>query len=363
MRAKPHPREVERLAALRSFGVLDTPRDQRFDKIVELAAELCQAPIAVINLIDEHRQWFKSEVGLGVRETPLETSLCAHVILQPGLTVIPDTLADARMRDNPLCLGAPNLRFYAGAVLETDDGLPLGTLCILDHQPRDLSDQQRRVLSTLAEQVMSQLQLKRQLRKAQELSEEVDHRVRNSLSLVQAFLMVQSRQIEDEDSKRMLGLASARVSSIAQIHDQLHRSGSLTEVDLHEFVTRLAASLGQHAPENVTISVDMPTMIARAREGTNIGILLNEFITNAFRHAFPDGRAGHVSVKGERRNHGLALSIADDGVGLPEGFDPEKASGLGMRLARSLVKQFGGELNWATGRSGTAFTFHLPLQR
>ena len=100
MLAPLHPRQHERLTALHSLGILDTPREPKYDEIVELVAEICEAPIAVINLIDEKRQWFKAEVGLGVRETPLETSLCSHVILNPGVTIIPDTLADGRMCDN-----------------------------------------------------------------------------------------------------------------------------------------------------------------------------------------------------------------------------------------------------------------------
>ena len=114
MKAQYHPFEPARLAALRAYDVLDTPRESDFDDIVMLASRICEPPIAVINLIDETRQWFKAETGLGVRETPLDTSLCAHVILQEDFVEIPDTLADASMRDNPLCLADPGLRFYAG---------------------------------------------------------------------------------------------------------------------------------------------------------------------------------------------------------------------------------------------------------
>ncbi len=132
-----------------------------------LIAKLCDAPIAVINLIDQERQWFKAEVGLGVRETPLETSICSHVILTSGLTVITDTLDDPRMCDNPLCFSSPNLRFYAGVCLETDEGLPLGTLCVLDHKPRDLSELQKEVLAVLARQVMVQINLNLRLKEAE----------------------------------------------------------------------------------------------------------------------------------------------------------------------------------------------------
>ena len=114
--------EAKRLAALRSYGILDTPLEQGFDDVVRIAAYVCNAPISVINLIDDDRQWFKAEIGLGVRETPLDVSICAHAILQPGLFVVPDTTKDPRFASNPLVTGEPNLRFYAGALLETQIG-------------------------------------------------------------------------------------------------------------------------------------------------------------------------------------------------------------------------------------------------
>ena len=157
-----HPDEEDRLAALRRYKILDTPDEQDFDAITRLIARLCDAPIAVINLVDRDRQWFKSEVGLGVRETPLDISLCAHAILQPELLVVPDLREDERFRDNPLVTGDLSLRFYAGALLESDDGQPLGTLCVLDDKPRPgLTDVQRAVLLVLARQVVTQMELRR----------------------------------------------------------------------------------------------------------------------------------------------------------------------------------------------------------
>ena len=122
MKAATHPQQAERLAALYRYDILDTEREADFDDIVELAAELCGAKISVINLIDSDRQWFKAETGLGVRETPLETSICSHVILESDFVEIPDTQADTRTSDNPLCRDEPGLRFYAGALLKSRDG-------------------------------------------------------------------------------------------------------------------------------------------------------------------------------------------------------------------------------------------------
>ncbi|SDB34254.1 PAS domain-containing protein [Belnapia rosea] len=157
--------EAQRLSALESYGVLDTPPERAFDEVVELAAQLCAAPIAVVNLISERRQFFKAEIGLGVRETPLDVSICAHAILQPDLFVVTDTTQDPRFAANPMVTGAPHLRFYAGSLLKTEEGLPLGTLCVLDHKPRPegLTEQQAFALHVLARQVMAQLELRRAL--------------------------------------------------------------------------------------------------------------------------------------------------------------------------------------------------------
>ena len=155
--------EPERLAALRSYGILDTAPERAFDDIVHLAAQLLAAPIVAVNLIDAGRQWFKSEMGLGVREMPLDDSICKFALLETERLVVPDTLHDARFACNPLVTGGPGLRFYAGEVLRSPDGLPLGTLCVLDTTPRPegLTPLQAEILHTLAQQVQTQMELRK----------------------------------------------------------------------------------------------------------------------------------------------------------------------------------------------------------
>nr|WP_314437339.1 PAS domain-containing protein [uncultured Brevundimonas sp.] len=158
--------EAERLNALASYEILDTEPEQAFDEVVQLIARICEAPIAVVNLIDADRQWFKAEVGLGVRETPLATSFCAQALLLEDGMQVSDATTDVRFACNPLVTGEPYLRFYAGQLLKTQDGLPLGTLCVLDTKPRPegLTEVQAMALKTLAGQVMTQLELRRTLR-------------------------------------------------------------------------------------------------------------------------------------------------------------------------------------------------------
>jgi diguanylate cyclase (GGDEF)-like protein len=154
--------EAQRLKALHSYGVLDTAAEQAFDGIAKLAAICCEVPIALISLVDRDRQWFKSHLGLDTAGTLRGISFCAHAILTPErLMEVPDARQDERFAQNPLVLGDPHIVFYAGAPLVTPTGEAIGTLCIIDHEPRQLTDLQRRMLSGLAAQAVTQLELRR----------------------------------------------------------------------------------------------------------------------------------------------------------------------------------------------------------
>jgi two-component sensor histidine kinase len=263
LRAERHPRHDERIAALRDYDILDTAKESDFDDIVELASQLCGTPISVVNLIDTERQWFKAEVGLGVRETPLDTSLCSHAILEMDYMEIPDTLQDRRMQDNALCIGDPGLRFYAGALLQTPEGLPIGTLCVLDYQPRALNDLQRHALRVLAKQVMAQLDLRRALRRQELLAKEIDHRVKNSLTSVAGMVSLQIRRANDPALRAALDMVQQRLRTISLLHEELYSTRSQDEADLGRYVTTLRDMLQEGAPEGVRVEVDAARVIAR----------------------------------------------------------------------------------------------------
>lgn len=161
MKAAPLPHnEAERLAALYRYRILDTAAEEEFDDFTELAAHICGVPIALISLIDSDRQWFKSRVGVDVAQMPREIAFCSHAILDEGLFEVSDTREDGRFRDNPLVTGAPRIRFYAGTPLLTDNGQAIGTLCVIDTVPRELSPAQRKAMEALGRQVVRQLDLR-----------------------------------------------------------------------------------------------------------------------------------------------------------------------------------------------------------
>jgi GAF domain-containing protein len=173
MHAANSTQEKKRLKVLWEYEVLDTVPEELFDELTELAARICEAPIALISLVDEKRQWFKSRVGLDVTETSRDISFCAHAIKQPDLFIIPDAALDPRFADNPLVTTDPKIRFYAGAPLVTTDGYALGTLCIIDKVPRELRPDQKQALRILARHVVTQLELRhrsKQLHVAHETS-------------------------------------------------------------------------------------------------------------------------------------------------------------------------------------------------
>lgn len=153
--------EARRLKVLWQYDVLDTVPEELFDDLTELAARICEAPIALISLVDEDRQWFKSKVGVTVNETSRDISFCAHAIEQQDLFIIPDATKDLRFANNPLVTSDPKIRFYAGAPLVAPDGEALGTLCVIDKVPRDLRPEQKQALRVLARHVMTQLELRR----------------------------------------------------------------------------------------------------------------------------------------------------------------------------------------------------------
>ncbi|HYO53375.1 GAF domain-containing sensor histidine kinase [Archangium sp.] len=182
--APPHPQEEARLAALDTLEILDTLPETGFDDLTRLASQLCGTPIALVSLVDHYRQWFKSRVGLETPETPRDLAFCTHAILGEQLFVVEDTHRDERFHDNPLVTGGPHVRFYAGIPIKGLGGLNMGTLCIIDHEPRQLTPAQADALVVLGRQVEAQLLLRLRVRELERREEELRSQ-RDTLASVQ----------------------------------------------------------------------------------------------------------------------------------------------------------------------------------
>lgn len=180
MNAPLPPNEAERLKALREYQVLDTETEAAFDDLTRLAAEICDTPIALVSLVDTCRQWFKSRFGLEATETPRDLAFCAYTILKPEVLIVPDTLEDERFANNALVTSDPHIRFYAGTPLITQEGYSLGSLCVIDRVPRQLSEEQIESLKVLGRQVVAQLELRYKVNQLETSIQERD-RAQNEL--------------------------------------------------------------------------------------------------------------------------------------------------------------------------------------
>lgn len=184
--------EEARIIALQKYAILDTDPEQSFDDLTLLASYVCKTPMALISLVDEDRQWFKSRVGVDASETSRDIAFCSTAILQSDIFVVPDALADERFRDNPLVVSDPHIRFYAGAPLVNEDGLALGTLCVVDRTPRELAPDQKEALKALSRLVLAQLEFRRNLillKEALTDRTKEEHERQSELAHVQETLM------------------------------------------------------------------------------------------------------------------------------------------------------------------------------
>ena len=368
--------EARRLAAVRRYDILDTPVDGSFDRITALAAELFAVPISIISLVDRDRIWFKSHHGLDAQQVDRDPGLCASAILQAEPWVLNDARHDARSLANPLVACHLGLRFYAGVPLLTNDGFNLGTLCVIDREPRLVSEQQLAQLKKLATIVMDQMEVRLSarravselsqvvsekdaaLRRSEVMAREIDHRVMNSLQLVSSLLTMQSRGLGASEAAGQLSLAAGRVLAIARVHQHIYLSESVESTDCTEFLKRLCHDLSgmlrsDDLDDIVVEGVDCETPTARI---VPIGLIVNELVTNAAKHG-----AGRIAVSlGDAGSEGYSLSVSDDGAGLPPDFDPASAGGLGMKVVSAMVQQLGGRLLFGSGSGdgarGTRFT-------
>jgi two-component sensor histidine kinase len=348
--------ESLRMAAVRRYDILDTPPDGSFDRITALAARLFDVPISIISIVDHDRIWFKSHHGLDVKQIGRDAGLCASAILSPEPWLLPDAAKDVRSLANPLVAGDFGLRFYAGVPLTTHDGHSLGTLCVIDREPRAIAQRQVDDLKDLASVVMDQLELRLSARRAvahaEIMGREIEHRVMNSLQFVSGILSLQSRAASEPEAQQQLTIAANRVAAIGRVHRNFGLDDPSDAVACLPYLRRLCADLSGLAHADIEVNgtdADIP-----ASQILPIGLIVNELVTNAAKHG--TGR-GKIKVELARAGGGYKLSVCDDGDGLPPSFDPAQTRGLGMKIVLSLAKQMSGKLTATANPAGKGACF------
>lgn len=341
-----HPDEQRRLATLRGYGLPEVVKGAEFDDIVNLASQICEAPVSLMSLVEVDRQWFAATCGTELTETTLDKSVCSHAILEDEITEIPDTLLDPRTADNPLCHDGTDMRFYAGAPLVAPDGMPIGTLCVLDTKPRRLTPLQRETLRVLGRQVMAQLELRRNVALGDVLRREMDHRVKNSLTMVGSLVRMYRRTAQTPEAEAAFDAVERRLSAISSLHRELHSTSQEDRVPLKSFLGRVLDYLRVEAPSNVTLSLEADHGNVASAEAAVIGSVVSEFVANAFKYAFPNGASGEVKVVVKMGPDGFAQMVcSDNGVGLKQAASQSaSADALGAKLIKASAEQINADI-------------------
>ena len=314
--------ETDRLAALRRYRILDTEPEQRFDDLALLASHICGTPMALITLVDEHRQWFKARVGVSVAETSRAISFCTHAIQERDLFVVCDATTDERFRDNPQVTGDSHIRFYAGAPLVTPDGHALGTLCVVDRTPRTLSPEQVQALDALRRQVESQLELRL-----------------NLYALEQAL----------EERDRIEGHQRALIADLRAAHDNVRRLSALMPLcSTCQFTITIPAD-----PSAIPTVTDGVTQVLQEKHWADddvmaVELALQEAVANAIRHGCAGDRTKQLQCSVACDESGeVVITVRDPGHGfdpaaVPDPLAPQnmlKSSGRGIFLINGLMDE------------------------
>jgi len=402
--------EEERIRTLEEYRILDTPPEPEFDALTELASSILGVPIALVSLVDRDRQWFKSKVGLPVSETAREVSFCGHAILEQDVFVVEDAGTDVRFHDNPLVLGDPQIRFYAGAPLRAWNGESIGTLCVIDQKPQTIDENKRRALRTLADMVVAQLELKRKNRELTvalqtieqqkaglihnskmsalgEMAGGMAHEINNPLTIISGHaarigMLLKGtdngdRNARVESAVAGIGKGVERISTIIRGLQMFSRDGSadpLEPCDLRQ-VVRDSLGLCQELFFNLSISLryvaPLEPMMVQCRPTQISQILLN--LLNNAKDAIRDLQGDRwIEIDLERMDSWIRIRVLDSGPGVPEDLryrifepffstkEPGKGTGLGLSVSRSLAVANHAELGICPDSGVSCFAMRFP---
>ena len=398
--------ELQRLAALKRYNILDTLPDDAFDDATKLVAYICGVPIAHISFIDENRQWFKSEIGIGVSEVPREISFCQYTILDSKMTEINDTLLNDRFKDDPNVTGGFNIRFYAGVPLTTPDGYNIGTLCAIDHEAKVLNENQRNALSIVAKHVITSLELStknNQLYTQRKIAERavlardsflanMSHEIRTPLNAIIGFTDLLAQTELDDTQRDYIGnVQIAGENLLLIVNDILDlskmESGNLPiesepfnlKKTLRHVYSLLKVKVQKEVEFNLFLDAELPDMVI-GDQGR-----LNQILVNLIGNALKFTNEGEVTVSVKKieeteDSYSFKFSIKDTGIGIAkdkletifERFTQGEESttrtfggtGLGLNIVKQLVELQKGEVHVkSTLNRGSEFFFTLSYKK
>lgn len=393
------PNEADRLQELRSLHILDTISEKAFDNLTRLASSICDTPIALVSLVDEGRQWFKSHHGLETRETPREIAFCSHAILQNELYEIKDSHADPRFADNPLVTAPPHVRFYAGAPLCTFEGFNVGTLCVIDHEPRELTDSQRESLQAIADQAVALMELRRALHLRSRLQADRDRRTeqvtrfayRSSHDLRAPALQVQNlakRARADFESCNaddlgeqlaMIEAASIKLLSFIDGTVEFNRAelvaGAVQPVDLQRLIDEVVEHVrATHDLRQIEVRIDIDGDIDLRSEYLRLRQMLIQLVSNSVKFSNHERQEGaFVRIRAHRDPLGARITVEDNGIGIPpeyhsqyfdlyQRFHPDVApgSGVGTSIVLRHAEAIGATVTLDSDCNGTRVDVLVP---
>ncbi|MEM6675155.1 MAG: GAF domain-containing sensor histidine kinase [Planctomycetota bacterium] len=383
--------EELRLGALAETGILDTGPEEDFDSVVRLVSQLLDVPIALVSLIDRDRQWFKACVGLDSRQTVRGSAFCAHAILGDGPLVVPDATKDERFRDNPMVVGQPHIRFYAGMPLVLEDGAALGTLCAIDQWPRTPTREQVQILQEQARVVVAQIELRRasrnlieknrELTRSNELLERfaraLAHDVMSPIQQISFFTDELSGTVDGAaagDVAHLRGAAHRLERLVMALRDYVEAGGTFPcePIDLGPIVESALSTLRSEleaADANVIVG-ELPRVVGHAE---HLQRVFDNLVTNAIKYR--GDRPLELRIDAESCGDHHRIHVRDNGVGIPrekreDAFAPMRrlhgdgdipGVGLGLAIVRQIVEACGGRagLDVADG-GGTDAWIELP---